>query len=188
MITPKPERNALYQRASFCSPCCSSREHSAGLRVNAFSEENTTATQIVTANCRYISPVIPGSIATGTNTASSTSVVAIMAPPTSCMVTSAASLGVMVGSWRRWRSQFSITRMASSTTIPMARIRPNRVTVLIDMPIASNTANVAISDTGIATEGTSVARQLPRNTKVIAITRPTAWNSEMITWLTAVDT
>ena len=56
---------------------------------------------MVTANCLYITPVIPGSIATGTNTASSTRVVAMIALPTSRMVTRAASLGVMVGSSRR---------------------------------------------------------------------------------------
>ena len=72
--------------------------------------------------------------------------------------------------------------------MPMARISPNSVTVLIDMPTACNTANVATSDTGMATVGTNAARQLPRNIKVIAITSATAWNREMTTWRTAVDT
>ncbi len=143
---------------------------------------------MVTANCRYISPVIPGNIATGRNTASSTRLVAMIAPPTSCMVTSAASLGDIDGSSRMWRSQFSITRMASSTTIPIASIRPNSVTVLIDIPASRSTAKVATSDTGIATDGTSVARQLPRKTKVTAITSATAWNNDTTTSFTAAST
>ena len=174
--------------ASSRSPDLSSREHSAGLRVRAFTEEKTTATQMVTANCRYISPEMPGNIATGTNTASNTSVVATIAPPTSFMVISTASLALMEGSSFRCRSQFSITRIASSTTIPIARISPNRVTVLIDMPVANSTAKVAISETGIATVGTSVARQFPRKMNVTAITSATAWKSDTTTCCTAVDT
>ncbi len=57
------------------------------------------------------------------------------------------------------RLTLSITTMASSTTTPMARISPKSVTRLMLKPIAYSTAKVPMSDTGMATVGTSVARQ-----------------------------
>jgi hypothetical protein len=56
--------------------CRRNTAHSAGDRVSAFSAEISIATLIVTANCRNNSPEMPGIKATGTNTDSSTSVIA----------------------------------------------------------------------------------------------------------------
>ena len=94
----------------------------------------------------------------GTNTANNTAVVATTAPPTSCIVFLAASFGERPSS-SMIRIVLSVTMMASSTTMPMARIKPNSVRLLMESPVASNTENVPISDTGIANAGTRVVRK-----------------------------
>jgi len=74
-----------------------------------------------------------------------------------------------------WRSTFSTTTMASSTTIPMASTMPNSVRVLMENPRACMPAKAPMRETGTATAGISVVRQLCRNryttrmTKIIAI-------------------
>ena len=106
------------------------------------------------------------------NTAASTSAMAIKAPPTSSMVLWAASAG-----WRPLaisRSTFSTTTMASSTTMPMARIRPNSVRLLREKPSTDITAKVPMSDTGMATIGISAVRQDCRKTITTMTTRITA--------------
>ncbi|MNU08524.1 hypothetical protein D3C72_2546060 [compost metagenome] len=72
--------------------------------------------------------------AVGTNTAISTSEIARTAAPTSSIVTCAASRGVMPRA--RFRSTFSTTTMASSTTMPIASTRPNKVSMLSEKPKA----------------------------------------------------
>ena len=62
-----------------------------------------------------------------------------------------------------FRSTFSTTTMASSTTMPMASTRPNSDSVLMEKPNASSTANVPMIDTGTATSGMIEARQVCRN-------------------------
>ena len=95
--------------------------------------------------------------AVGTNTAASTSAMAMTAVPTSSMVLWAASRGDMPSAMLR--STFSTTTMASSTTMPMASTMPNSVSVLIEKPSAAMTAKVPISETGIATIGMIAVRQ-----------------------------
>ena len=119
---------------------------------------------------------MPGRKAVGTKTASSTSVVATTGPVTCSIAFFAASAAASFSSSIS-RCVFSTTTMASSTTMPIARMSPNIEMVLIDMPAASRTANVPISETGMARGGTSVARQSPRKRKVTRMTRPSAWNS-----------
>ena len=68
--------------------------------------------------------------AIGTNTAASTSEIATIGPETSLMALCAASSGESPSSM--WRSTFSTTTMASSTTMPMASTRPNSVRTLIE--------------------------------------------------------
>ena len=53
--------------------------------------------------------------------------------------------------------------MASSTTMPMARISPNSVSRLIEKPSASMPAKVATSETTMAIAQISVVRKLCRN-------------------------
>ena len=146
---------------------------SAGLNVSALMEEMTTATEIVTANCRYMRPVRPGRKPVGTNTASSTSVVAITGPVTCFMALRVAARESKPSS-AMIRCTFSTTTMASSTTRPMARISANNEMVLALKPSASRTAKVPISDTGIASVGISVDRQSCRNRKTTRTTRTKA--------------
>ena len=99
--------------------------------------------------------------AVGTNTAVSTSAMAMIGPVTSRMAIWVASMGEWPSSMLR--STFSTTTMASSTTIPMASTSPNSDSVLIDTPISCMTANVPISETGTAINGMIEARQVCRN-------------------------
>ena len=55
---------------------------------------------------------------------------------------------------------FSITTIASSTTMPVASTMAKSVSVLIEKPSRWTNANAPISDTGIVSVGISVARQL----------------------------
>ncbi len=65
----------------------------AGLRVRALKAEMITDTAMVTANCWYIRPVIPGMNAVGTKTAVRISAMATTGPDTSSMAFSVASRG-----------------------------------------------------------------------------------------------
>ncbi len=83
---------------------------------------------------------------------------AMMGPVTSSIALYAACLGSSPSAM--FRSTFSTTTMASSTTIPMASTRPNRVSVLMEKPNASRIAKVPTMDTGTATRGMIEARQV----------------------------
>ncbi len=80
-----------------------------------------------------------------------------------------------------FRSTFSTTTMASSTTIPMARTSPNNDSVLIEKPNASRTANVPTTETGTATSGMIEARQVCRNSTTTMTTSRIASNSVLAT-------
>ena len=71
-------------------------------------------------------------------------------------------------------STASTTTMASSTTMPIASTMPNSDSVLILKPRNWNAVKVATSDTGTASIGISVARQLCRNRKTTISTRSNA--------------
>ena len=108
----------------------------------------------------------------GMNTASKTSAIATSAVPTSSIDTRAACRGVRPSF--NLRSTFSTTTIASSTTMPTASTSPNSVSMLSEKPKACITANVPISDTGIATTGTSVARHVLRNSSTTSTTKAVA--------------
>ncbi|MCY1426543.1 hypothetical protein D9M71_423660 [compost metagenome] len=146
---------------------------SAGESVNATMPEITTDTAMVIANCLYICPARPPRKPTGMNTAQSTNTMAMIGPVTSSIALIAASRGPSF-SVLITRSTFSSTTMASSTTIPMASTRPNRVSRLMEKPSAYIPAKVPISETGIARIGISVARMFCRNRKTTSITRISA--------------
>ncbi len=113
------------------------------------------------------------------NTAASTEVIAMMGPVTSSMASLAACMG---GSpFSMWRSTFSTTTIASSTTIPIDSTRPNNDKVLSEKPIRCMTAKVPISDTGTAMSGMIDARQLRRNSTTTMTTRMIASNSVVTT-------
>ena len=107
--------------------------------------------------------------ATGTNTAASTSVIVTIGVVISAIAARVASSGRRP----RWRyfSTFSTTMIASSTTRPIARTSPQSVSELIEKPKAAITANVATSETGIASIGMIVARKPWRKTNTTIMTR-----------------
>ena len=73
---------------------------------------------------------MPGMNATGTNTESSTSVMAMIGAVISVIAFFVASGTVRFGSSSTTRSTFSITTIASSTTMPMASTSASSETVL----------------------------------------------------------
>ena len=73
-----------------------------------------------------------------------------------------------------YRSTFSTTTIASSTTIPIASTRPNSVSVLIENPSKYRKAKVPTTDTGTAISGMTEARQVCRNRITTRTTRTTA--------------
>ena len=72
---------------------------------------------------------------------------------------------------------FSMTTIASSTTMPVARMMPKSVSVLIEKPISFTNANAPTSETGIVIAGISVLRQFCRKTKMTSTTRTIASTS-----------
>ena len=107
-------------------------EHSAGTSVSALSAEISIDTDTATANCRKSWPLMPGMKATGTNTDSSTRVMAMIGAVISVIAFLVASATVSSGSSSMTRSTFSMTTMASSTTMPMASTRASSDTVLAE--------------------------------------------------------
>src|SRR3954452_4393163 len=117
--------------------------------------------------------------ATGTKTADRPNAIAITAAVTSSIALYAASRGGNPCSIHR--STFSTTTIASSTTMPIASTSPNSDRLLKLNPTAFMIAHVPISDTGTASIGIRVARQLWRNTSTTSTTSTTASNSVLIT-------
>ena len=135
--------------------------HNAGERESAQTADKRIETEIHTANCLYIKPDNPGTNITGTNTAVRTRAIATSAPPTSSIVSWVASTADFPSSM--CRLTFSITTIASSTTVATARTIANRVRRFIDIPNMAIKINVPINETGIARRGTRVDRLSPRN-------------------------
>ena len=74
--------------------------------------------------------------------------------------------------------------MASSTTIPMARMRPSSVSIFSENPNMSMKPNVPMSEMGTATTGIIVARQFCNERNTTTITRNNASNSVLYTsWI-----
>src|ERR1041385_9043865 len=95
------------------------REHIIGDKVRATIAETVTAPASVNANSVNSAPVSPFWNPIGTYTATSTPVIARRGPRSSRAASSAASNGFLPSSFM-WRSTFSTTMMASSTTRPIA--------------------------------------------------------------------
>ena len=87
-----------------------------GVSSRATSSDASTATEAVMPNCLKNLPGMPPMKAVGRNTATSVNVVAMTARPISSAASMAAWKGVLPIS--RWRSMFSISTMASSTSTP----------------------------------------------------------------------
>src|SRR3954469_13943409 len=126
---------------------------------------------------------MPAMNAVGTNTAQSTSEIAMTGPVTSSMALRDASRGDSPCAINR--SAFSTTTIASSTTIPIASTSPNSDRLFIENPSNPMTKNVPISETGTAIIGMTVARQFWRNTST---TMNTSTNASSSVWYTlAID-
>ena len=82
----------------------------------------------------------------------------------------------------------STTTMASSTTEPMARTRPNKERELMENPRAANAAKVPIMGTGTTRQGINVALKFPRKINTTSITRPSALKRVNTTSLSAALT
>ena len=95
--------------------------------------------------------------AVGTNTLESTNTIAISAPCTCVIALLVASFASSPS--RMFRSTFSTTTIASSTTMPMASTSPKSDRLFIENPNTSISANVPISETGMANSGIIAARQ-----------------------------
>ena len=92
-----------------------------GVTVSEISSENRMAMESVTANSWNSSPTMPGISRMGMNTAISDRLIEITVKLTSALPRSAACRGSMPDS--RWRTMFSSTTTASSTTKPVAMVR-----------------------------------------------------------------
>ncbi len=113
----------------------------------------------------------------GRKTAQITAVVPSSAPWISFMAAFAASLGFRLLSCSSFRSTFSVTTIASSTSIPIAKTRAKSVNTLIEYPNARRKAKVPSSTIGIVMAGIKVARTVCRKTKMTSTTRATASES-----------
>ena len=160
-------------RFAFCLLLSRKITHKAGVKVKAQTPEITTETAIVIANCLYIVPASPPMNPTGTNTAHKTKTIAISAPVTSSIALIVASR-TESPSVDMIRSTFSITTIASSTTIPIASTNPNNVRVFIENPAIIIPAKAPIIDTGTAKHGIKVARNFFKNTKITNTTNKIA--------------
>ena len=82
------------------------------------------------------------------------------------------------------RSTFSMTTIASSTTMPMASTSPNSVRMLIEKPSIAIPTKVPTIDTGTASTGISVVRQLCRKMNTTSVTSsiasPRVWITSSI--------
>src|SRR5579864_1456482 len=121
------------KRAYLCSSERSNRAANAGDRVRALNREIAIEKAMVSENCLYRIPVVPGKNETGTKTEINTRDVATTAPDTSAIATDVA-VRESVRSSLICRWAFSITTIASSTTSPVARVIPNSVNELIEKP------------------------------------------------------
>ena len=108
---------------------------------------------------------------------------AITAKAISRLPLKAACMGFIPASIWRW--MFSSMTMASSTTRPMASTMASRVRVLMVKPISDIRAKAPISDTGMVTNGISVARNERRKMKMIRMTSATA--SQMVVKTLSMD-
>src|SRR5690606_8474117 len=160
------------------------REYNHGTNVNDTNRDNNVATTTVTQNWRKISDTNPDDIAIGRNTTIITRVIAVTVNPISFAPSNAArTLFLPISIWR-WI--FSITTMASSTTIPTTNESPNSVIRFSVYPKRFKAMNVPINDNGIAKLAIPASRKLCRKNSIINTTRTTAIAKSIITWFAAL--
>ncbi len=123
---------------------------------------------------------MPGINPTGTNTAANIKAIAITGPDISFIAFLVASIGDIF-SKSILCCTASTTIIASSTTIPIASTKANKVRVLMVKPSVLNKINVPIKETGIANNGISVARQFCRKRSTTMTTNNNAINNVFTT-------
>ena len=129
---------------------------SIGTSVIATASENRSEKLTVSAWSRNSWPAMPVMNTIGKNTATDVSVAAVMAVPTSLVPRVAASTRERPSS--RWRTMFSSTTTALSTSMPTASAMPPSDMMLSDRSNMYISTNVPITETGIARPVMSVAR------------------------------
>jgi len=80
---------------------------------------------------------------------------------------------------------FSIATVASSTRMPTASASPPSVMILMVWPSAASAISEVNTASGIDTAMMSVARQLPRNNRIISAVRQAAISASRATPTTA---
>ena len=114
------------------APAATNCEERIGVSVSASSSDSSTAAVMVIPNWKKNRPITPLMNATGRKIATTASVAASAAKVTWREPFRAACTRFSPCSW--WRTMFSSTMMASSTTMPTARLRPSSVKVLSVKP------------------------------------------------------
>ena len=127
----------------------------------ATSSEKNTAAATVRPNWMKYCPTMPDMKLTGRNTAMIVAEVATTASPISSAASSAAWKPVLP--MRMWRTMFSISTIASSTSTPATSDSASRLMPFSVKPIQYMKANVGIADSGMASAEMAVARQSRRN-------------------------
>ncbi len=145
-------------------------ELSIGVSVSATIIDTMTVATSVKANSVNRLPVRPLVKPIGMNTATSVVDITRIGLASSRTPFIAASNGDCPSSIRRW--MFSSTMIASSTTRPMASTMASRVSRLIEKPAASMMTPAPITDSGMATAGSSSERREPRKRKITMTTTP----------------
>jgi len=148
-----------------------------------------TAPARVSANSRKSEPVRPPWKAMGTYTAARVMVIAMIGPTSSRAPISAAWSGVLPS--ERCRSTFSTTTIASSTTRPTERTMASRVRRFRVNPNTCIRNTAPMSETGIATTGTSTDRKEPRKRKMTmttmsSVSRKVRITSSIALWMYSV--
>ena len=137
--------------------------------MRATSNEMNTAAATVRPNCLKYCPLMPPMKLTGRNTAMMVNEVATTASPISSAASMAARKPLLP--MRMWRTMFSISTMASSTSTPATKDNDSSVIPLSVKPIHCIKAKVGMADKGMASAEMSVARQLRRNSQTTATAR-----------------
>ena len=127
----------------------------------ATSSEKNTAAATVRPNWLKYCPVMPPMKLTGRNTAMMVEEVATTASPIWSAASSAAWKPLLP--MRMWRTMFSISTMASSTSTPATSDSASRLMELSVKPIQLMNAKVGIADSGMASAEIIVARMSRRN-------------------------
>ena len=144
------------------------------MTVNEITSESRIAIESVTANSWNNKPTMPGISRIGMNTAISERLMEITVKLTSALPSSAASRTSIPASM--WRTTFSSTTTASSTTKPVAMVSAISERLSTLYPSRYIGPKVPRMASGSTTAGIRVARGDCRNTNTTPITSTTAKN------------